>query len=571
MSKIKVMSEALANKIAAGEVVERCSSVVKELVENSIDAKSKNIKIELTDGGLKKISVVDDGIGMDSDDAKLAFLPHATSKIYRDDDLFFIGTLGFRGEALPSIASVSDVTLKTCASSVGTEIHIKGGKVLETKPSDARIGTSITIQSLFYNTPARLKYLKSESTELSHSISLIEKLALAHPSICFTLKNNEKVIVKTTGSGDLLKTIHEIYGLKISSNMLKIDASTDDFHIYGYISKPIIQKNNRADMITFVNERLVKNQELLKAINDGYYLYKPVDKYPVVILNIEVDPTLTDVNIHPTKQDIKLSKIKDLTDLIYKTIKNTLYQTLLIPTNEEIESKEQDYQELESNIKEPITENINQVSLNFGDEKEIIKNETIKKKKLDFIGVIHRTFIVASDEEGMYLIDQHAMHERINYERNMKALEAKEQFSTKLLVPYVIEMTPSNYELFKQRSDDFLSLGFKYEEFGINTISINEYPNWLTDGYKEEMPEKVIDILLQDKVFNKEKFQETTIKMLSCKSSIRANEEVSQEVLEYLMEELFKCDNPYTCCHGRPTIIKYSNYELDKMFKSVES
>lgn len=569
MSKIRVMSELLANKIAAGEVVERCSSVVKELVENSIDAKAKNIKIMLVEGGLKEITIIDDGIGMEKEDATLAFERHATSKLYRDDDLFFISTLGFRGEALPSIASVSDIDLKTCAKDVGTHVHIRGGKTTLIENADARIGTSIKVTNLFYNTPARLKYLKSDTTELSYSVSLIEKLALANPKIAFLLMNNEKVIVKTSGSGNLHKAIHEIYGLNVSSNMLYIDAFTDDFHIKGYVCKPSVLKTNRNDMITFVNDRLVKNGEINKAINEAYYLYKPVDRYPVVVINIEVDPTLTDVNIHPTKQDIKVSKMNDLYKLIYETIKNTLYSASLIPKIEKQSEYIEKTVEMSNPTYSPSYEKISQVSMDFKDG-EIVKNEEIKRLKLDLVGVIHATYIVASDEEGLYLLDQHAVHERINYEKNMKILKGKKSYTTKLLVPYVIEMKSSDYELFKKRSEKFTKLGFKYEEFGLNTISILEIPSFLKDGYKEEYPEKVIEILLDDsKKFDENKFLESVVKMISCKMSIKANQPVSNDVLKYLLDELFKCDNPYTCCHGRPTIMKFSNYDLEKMFKRV--
>ena len=342
MPKIKVMSENLANKIAAGEVIEKCASVVKEIVENSIDANSDNIKVELENGGLTSIKVTDNGIGMESEDALLAFQRHATSKLLREDDLFFIDTLGFRGEALPSIASVSEVDLITCASKVGTHIHIKGGKLELNEPSDARKGTIITVSNLFYNTPARLKYLKSEQYELSQIVYFIEKLALSYPSIKFELSNNGKIIVKTSGSGNLLKTIHEVYGLQVSSKMVEIKASNDDFTISGYICKPEILRSNRNDMNIFVNGRLIKNYDINKTINDAYYNYKPEKKYPIVVISIETDPTLIDVNIHPTKQDIKIAKYEELNQLINKTISDVLHKELLVqdaslrlsPTNE---------------------------------------------------------------------------------------------------------------------------------------------------------------------------------------------------------------------------------------------
>ena len=308
--KIRVMSENLANKIAAGEVVEKCASVVKELVENAIDAGSTHIKVNLEDGGIKKIEVIDDGSGMDRDDARLAFARHATSKIYKDDDLYFIETLGFRGEALASIASVSEVNMLTCSGEVGTHVHIKGGLMDLVEDAQARIGTTITITNLFYNTPARLKYLKSEVTEANNCIRYIEKLALSKPDIAFTLTNNDRVVVKSSGSGNLLKCIHEIYGLNTSSNMLEIASSSDDFEISGFVSKPSVLKKNRNHLNTIVNGRVVRNNEINRAINDAYNTYKHEGFYPVVVINIETDPTLVDVNIHPTKQDIKISKLE---------------------------------------------------------------------------------------------------------------------------------------------------------------------------------------------------------------------------------------------------------------------
>ena len=274
MSKIRVMSENLANKIAAGEVVEKCASVLKELVENSIDAKSTSIKVNLKNGGLEEIKVTDNGIGMDKEDATMAFLRHATSKIYKDDDLYFIETLGFRGEALASIASVSEVDLITCNKLVGTHVHLKGGSVLSVLDAPLKEGTQITISNLFYNTPARLKYLKSETTELNNCIKYIENLALSNPDISFSLFNNERLILKTSGKGNLLKTIHEIYGLNVSSNMLEIKASNDDFLIEGYVSKPSVLKKNRNHLNIFVNNRVIKNIEINRAINDAYNTYK---------------------------------------------------------------------------------------------------------------------------------------------------------------------------------------------------------------------------------------------------------------------------------------------------------
>lgn len=581
MTKIRVMSENLANKIAAGEVVEKVASVIKELVENSIDAGATNIKVNLMDGGLKEITVIDDGHGMDASDARLAFQRHATSKIYKDDDLFFINTLGFRGEALPSIASVSEVKLTTCSGEVGTHIHIKGGELLTEEVGDARRGTMITVTNLFFNTPARLKYLKSENTELANCVAFIEKLSLSKPNISFTLTNNDRIVVKTSGSGNLHKTIHEIYGLNVSSKMIEVKASNDDFDIQGFICKPEILKSNRNHMITFVNDRIVRNNDINRAINDAYYTYKPDSKYPIVVLNIYTDPTLVDVNIHPTKQDIKMSKINVLYDLIYNTLKEALYKTLLIPdaiVNKEYNEIKDNY--IENFIKETTPDidgvqtelNLSDVSSLIEDEKKetIIINPEMKELVLYPVGAAHGTYIIAENEDGVYLIDQHAAQERINYEKYLKALKEKEISSTSMLIPINIELSSSEFLELKNHLNILTELGFSIEEFGINTFSIKEHPTWLIRGYEEESIRKIIDIIITNKGdFDRVKFNENLAITLACKMSIKANMHISHEAMEELLNSLVKCDNPYNCPHGRPTIIKFTIYDLERMFKRV--
>ena len=316
MGVIKVMSESLSNKIAAGEVVERVSSVVKELVENSIDAGSTSIKITLVDAGIKEIKVVDNGKGMEPDDALLAFTPHATSKIKNENDLFFINTLGFRGEALPSIASVSEVELNTFNNNIGTKVVIKGGKLEENTISSITNGTSIAVKNLFFNTPARLKFLKSYYTELNNVVSLIEKLALSHPHITFILNNDGKDIIKTSGSDNLLKTIYEIYGYNVSKNMVEIKGSNLDYDINGYVSNINVYKSTKSSITTIVNGRIVTNQYVNRIIKEAYHTFLAENKFPIAIINIETDPTIIDVNIHPTKQDIKFSKMENVEELL---------------------------------------------------------------------------------------------------------------------------------------------------------------------------------------------------------------------------------------------------------------
>lgn len=584
MPKIKVMSENLANKIAAGEVVEKCASVVKELVENSIDAHATSIKVDLLDGGLREIKITDDGIGMESEDALLAFQRHATSKLTREDDLFFINTLGFRGEALPSIASVSEVDLITCASDIGTHIHIKGGKLETNEPSDARKGTVIKIANLFFNTPARLKYLKSEQYELANTVSFIEKLAFSYPGIKFELTNNEKTIVKTSGSNNLLKTIHEIYGLNVSSNMIEVKGSTDDYDMYGYICKPEILKSNRNHMITIVNGRVVRNNDLNRAINDAYYTYKPDIKFPIVVLKFETDPTLIDVNIHPTKQDIKLAKQEELYKMIVDTIKDKLYKELLIPkaikdepislpstmikndiVDKKVEEQEEKVEiiqtELDLSVKEPEFEYETAT-------KDVIINQELKELVLYPVGLALGTYIIAQNEEGVYLIDQHAAQERINYDKYLKALKEEKTTTVAPLFPINIELNSSDFLTIKEHMELLNSLGFLIEEFGLNTFIIKEHPTWLKEGYEEESIHKIFDTIISigDR-FDRVKFNEHIAITLACKMSIKANTRISTEAQEEILRELVNTDNPYNCPHGRPTIIKFTIYDLEKMFK----
>ena len=583
MGHIKVMNETLANKIAAGEVIEKCASIVKELVENSIDAGSTKIVVSLYNGGLKEIKVSDNGKGMDKDDAVLAFQRHATSKLYKDDDLFFINTLGFRGEALPSIASVSEVTLKTTQNGEGFMVHIKGGNILSTESCEATPGTSIKVENIFYNTPARLKYLKSESTELQNCTNYIEKLALSMPTIAFELYNNDKNIIRTSGSGNLAKVIHELYGSTISTRLIKFNVSSDDFDIDGYICKPDILKSSRSHMITFVNNRVVKNIDINRAINDGYFLHKPDNKYPVVFLNIYTDPTLVDVNIHPTKQDIKISKLYELCELLTSNIKIFLEKTLLVPEIN-LETKEENNELVVNsdfintrNTFELVDNNVaddndnDQVAFDFVDDTVDLtkeKNEDLKKLYLEPIGSIHGTFIVAQNDEGMYLIDQHAAHERVNYEKVLEVLKEKEIHTMAMLIPISIELSPSEYLCLKDNIDIITDLGFVVEDFGINTVIFKETPTWLNESHEEEVIRKIVDLIVgEKKIVDRVKFNENLVRTIACKMSIKGNTPMSLEEMKSLLEQLFETNNPYNCAHGRPTIIKFSSYDLDKMFK----
>lgn len=586
MAKIKVMDELLANKIAAGEVVERCASVVKELVENSIDADSHEIKVYIEEAGTKSIQVIDDGIGMDKEDAVLAFGRHATSKLKTEDDLYQIDTLGFRGEALASIASVSDVILKTSIGEVGTCVELHGGKVVSIESSDARRGTSMTVKNLFYNTPARLKHMKSLYTELSSVVDYMNKIALSHPNIKFTLINNDNVLLKTDGSGQLLKTIKDIYGISIVKKMLPVEASDADYDVRGYISLPEVHRSSRSHMITLVNGRVVRNSELNKTINDAYHSYKPDTRYPIVVLMIDVDPSLIDVNIHPTKMDIKFSKLEELKTLISDMIHKELKKGTFIPNavEEEFDIKEEKPRYVEQKISfgtinEEVEDyiiidegkNDNQLfSLESLGEQNPKQEESKEDRLPDLypVGVVHGTYIICQNDKGMYLIDQHAAKERCNYEYYKKKFGNPTNENIAMLFPYTEEFTASEYIILKENFDVLRNIGFVVEEFGVNSIIVKAHPVWLKTEDVEDSIRKILELVISmEKNFSIEKFNESAATMLSCKKAIKANDFITQAEMEKLIEDLHQCENPFHCPHGRPTMIFYSNYDLEKLFK----
>lgn len=585
MGKIKVMSESLSNKIAAGEVVEKVSSVVKELVENSIDAGSNIIEVSLVDAGIKEIKVIDNGKGMDKEDALLCFSPHATSKIRNENDLFFINTLGFRGEALPSIASVSDVFLDTSDGSYSTLVHIKGGKLESNEIGTVSKGTKIIVRDLFFNTPARLKFLKSYYTELNGVVSLIEKLSLSHPNISFKLSSDNKELIKTSGSNDLLKTIYEIYGYNVSKNMVYIEGHNDDYDINGYVSNINITKSTKKDMITLVNGRIVNNSYVNRIIKDAYHTYLAVDKYPIVVINILVDPTIVDVNIHPTKQDIKFGKMETLEELLFSLIRDKLMNINNMfkaydETKYEVSNSEEyvlnDNLVVKEEYDKPVIEeskmcfNMNEESSGYETVIDTLEVKNEKPSLLHPIGLAMGTYLFATDEECVYMIDIHAANERINYEKLLNALKESVVHKTSMLFPITIEFTKNEFMTIMEKKEFITNLGISFDEFGVNTIRVYEHPTYFREGYEEESLRRVFDLIVSiDKDFDRVKFNEQLAINLSCKMSVKANTFIGSLEQETLLKRLFECEFPYTCPHGRPTIIKYTKYELEKLFKRV--
>ena len=591
MSKIEVMSTDLSNKIAAGEVIEKTMNVVKELVENSIDAGSSTITIELQDSGVKEIIVTDDGEGMSREDAEKAFLRHATSKLKSLDDLFNIDSLGFRGEALPSIAAVSEVLLKTSNGIEGTEILVTGGELKYIEKADLVKGTKIIVKDLFYNTPVRLKYLKNLYVELANVVEYVNKIALSYPDIKFVLTNNNKQLLNTEGKGNLLKVINNIYGLEVTKKMIEITNENDDYKINGYISYPEVTKPNRNSIITFVNGRYIKNNEVNKTIIESYHTYIPIDKYPIIILNIEVDPILIDINIHPTKMDIKFSKIDTLKSLIIDTISKKLKSLTLIPnakTSSLNDDDEDNYyinnsmNDVSYEINDKVEEYNVKEEVAFDFDEDNNSNELIKSdnnndavisqpriKKMYPVGIALATYVICENEDGMYIIDQHAAAERINYEKYFNAMKQKKKDVIDLLIPIKVELPSNEFILLRNNINIMLDMGFDIEEFGINTYIVRAHPTWLPDFGVEEAIKKIINIVIEKEDFDYGKFIEKVAITLACKMSIKANDYISLDDVEVLIENLRNTENPFTCPHGRPTIISYSKYELEKMFKRV--
>ena len=576
------MSENLSNKIAAGEVIESLMNVVKELVENSIDAKATTIKVELKEAGLKSIRVTDDGIGMDHDDALKCFYRHATSKLYNDDDLFNIKTLGFRGEAIPSIASVSKMIIKTSDGTSGTEIVNSGGNIISVDDSDLRVGTIITVEDIFYNTPARLKYLKSSYTELANITNYLNKMALSNPNIKFILKNDDKEILNTFGNGNLLKVINCIYGLEVTKKMAYIKTSNNDYDVDGYISYPEINRSSKNFITILVNGRSVRSNEINRSILDAYHTYLFHDRYPIVILNIKADPSIIDVNIHPSKMEVKFSKINDLKDLIFNEISRALKKLVLIPevkytpnpiSNIDSVSTIDDKKDFTIDVVKPSFEEIS-FDFDVAEEQNVYNEEPeeIKEKfkKITPLALIHGTYIIGENEDGMYIIDQHAANERINYEYYKKELGKSKREVVDLLVPLKLEFSKDEYIILKERFNELDKLNIGYEEFGMNTIIVRSHPSFIKKDYALESLRKIIEIIISNNDFSLEKFNEKIAITLACKMSIKANQHITIDDMTALLESLRKTDNPFTCPHGRPTIITYSIYELQKMFKRVE-
>ena len=579
---IKQLDKHLINLIKAGEVIEHCYSVVKELVENAIDAGAKNITITLENSGLKEIKVSDDGSGMSEQEAKLAILPHHTSKILEEADLYHIDTLGFRGEALPSIIAVSSFKMKTSDNGIqGLLLSLKGGELVSEALIAQKKGTEITVRSLFYNTPVRLQNLKNEYVELSYIADFVMKIAFARPDIAFKLINNDKLLLQTFGSGNLLEVVNAIYGSEVAKNMLEIKGSSNLYQVSGYISNLNITRSSKGNMTFIVNGRSVKNNKLFNTVLDAYKGYLMIGKYPYVIINITSSSNLIDVNIHPSKIEVRFTEEKELEELIVSSIKKVLGKTnLTVSLDEEPEEIKEEPKKIDLetiNVKETeeleleeqeveipvLKEEVTQYNLDF----EELKEE--KFSNFDYKGQLFNTYIILEDGNDFYLVDQHAAAERVNYELILESLKEESHKKYELLVPINLQYSKRDYLLVLDHLDEIEHLGIELEEFGLNSFNIRVIPNWIFRGREKEFLDQIIDDIIHSKKTEREEFLDSLAINLACKKSIKASDRLSKEEVIALLKDLEQTKNPYTCPHGRPTIVKLNKYELEKMFKRV--
>ena len=595
MGKIHQLDTQTANMIAAGEVVERPMGVVKELVENAIDAGSTRITVSVIDGGMTKITVRDNGIGMDSEDALNAFKRHATSKIKGQNDLFDIHTLGFRGEALPSIASVSKVTLTTSDGNDSTRVQIEYGEIKNAGNYPCDEGTEISIEGLFYRTPARLKHLKSGSYENTLIQDVIVKFAFSYPSIAFTFISNDRISFQTTGKGNLLEVIYQAWGREAGENAIAVDFSDYDYHVTGYIVKPSLTRVSRNCMHVFLNGRMVRTFRLYKSILDGYEDFIVKGRNPLVVLNIEMDPQLLDVNVHPSKWEVRISKENQLEYLIKDNIREALKSTILAPVAEVKVAVQRAAVEpivFDTNsalvtpfvAKKEVTvtpvvetkpietikeENIKPVIQEEIKEEKIIEEKEIQHEKLPemtVIGQLHEKFILCSTEKGLAILDQHACQERVHYEELLQKLEETTPVMMELLVPISILAGNDLVERVDEINASISDMHFQFEPFGRDTFIVRSVPMWMKEVEEERFLQDVIDNFKNDRDSKYARMEKKKIATMACHSSIRFNRTLSLDEMKEVVKQLYKCQNPYHCPHGRPTFIILDEKELTKEF-----
>ena len=583
MPKIHLLSEEVINKIAAGEVIERPASVVKELLENSLDAGATSIIIDIKDYGKERIKVTDNGEGMDEADARQAMLRHATSKIRESSDLFAISTLGFRGEALSSIAAVSEFCLTTKRKEMATAIQltVAAGKIMTAKSMAAEPGTSIEVNNLFFNTPARKKFLKTDAVELRHIVDTVTQYALINWQVSFKLFHNSQLLLHSPTAGDFLSNIVSIYGVELTKALLPVRDSTEAIRIEGYIAKPSYARNDKNLQSIFVNNRWVRNEDITKAVYDAYHSLLFVHKHPIFVLSLQLDPHSIDVNVHPSKQEIKFEQREQVYAAVVRAVRETLQQKNLIP-DAILHSKQLNLshtissgQKYEFDISSQGTLQVHEAEQQWLEEpvkekihEEITRNEEIPNKlpPLKLLGQIHKTFFVAETIGGFCMIDQHAAHERVVYEQFMAQYVQKKVQVQTLLQGEIMECNPGQKILLQEYQPVLQNFGFSYEHFGDNSFLLKTIPSIFNRLQSKDLLYELLQ-LVEEKRNKISEIKEIIITRMACRAAVMAGDSLSNSQMENILKELGQTELPWTCPHGRPTVIKTSVDELERKFK----
>lgn len=633
MAKIQLLDQKTIDNIAAGEVIERPTSVVKELVENAVDAKANAVTVEIKDGGMTLIRVTDNGIGIPKDQVKTAFLRHATSKIRSVEDLLSVSSLGFRGEALSSISAVAQVELvtKTAESFSGVSYKIYGGEEEAFDDIGAPDGTTFLVKNLFYNTPARRKFLKSATTEAGYVEQMMVHIALSHPEISFKFIHNNKNKIYTSGNGKVKDIIYHIYGRDVAGALIPIEAQNEDVKVTGFVAKPYVSRGNRNYESYFINGRYIKSSIIYKAIEEGYRTFTMKHRYPFVCLDFKIDQELLDVNVHPTKMEIRFRNGREIYELVVDAVRAALLQKDLVQDvlketpkkkelpktkevkkpepfevnrrKEEVQKVDQQGQAVQQQVEKPShlvkktstasessknTKKPTYAGLNYNTQKkefpqyktdELSSNQMTLREDPVFsvqarpdrkiLGQLFKTYWLIEYEDQLFIMDQHAAHEKVNYERLMKNFKEKEIYSQRLEPPMVVTVSMTEAEALTRYKDAFAGLGFTIESFGGNEYCIREVPANLYGIGERDLFMELLDAVSQENGTLDTEVIASKIATMACKMSIKGNQRVSLMEVEHLLDELMKLENPYQCPHGRPTIIKMSKYEIDKKFKRI--
>lgn len=595
MAKIHVLSEHLTNMIAAGEVVDRPANIVKECVENSIDAHARNIEIAVYQGGIDRIVIRDDGDGMDPEDAQLAFMRHATSKMYTEEDLFNIQTMGFRGEALPSIASVAHVVLETNNGHTGYRIVYDYGQLLTKENVSCPKGTTVDVSGLFIKTPARFKHLKSISYEFSIIANLVNRMALSHPSIRFVLYNEDKKVFQTSGNGNIQEILYQMYGREVAKNAMAFEAANEDYRIHGYAVQPKINRATKYFMYITLNDRLIRSNVIQKAMVDAYSDFMPPHRFPIVVMQIEVDTQLVDVNVHPNKWEVRMSKQGQLVELIKTTLTQTLRSALktvevkrapstpvyqqqtLYNTQSSIsfpypveQSNNQDSVIQESFEQYQVTEPQPIWQMPEQQPEEPVKESDHGPSFFDHLHVLaqlHDSYILCSNPEGLVIIDQHAAQERYHYEQLLDTLKEPVTQQQALMLPIQIHVSSDLMGQIQTINDKVSFFGLHFEEFGTDRFLLREVPLWFQNVDADAFLQDMMDYFRQHQDVDMAVLRKKMLATMACHSSIRFNRPLTMQEMKQVIEDLKKCRQPYHCPHGRPTVITLSDNDLRKEFE----